>query len=93
VGAQDRLAKCARQSLIFPSALHSLVGYPARQKKEYQALFDFVNEIRFDRVGAFQFSFEAGDNLRAARRPCAWSVKQERYERLMELQHKISRFK
>ena len=37
-----------------------IVGYPGETDEEYQALYDFVNEIRFDRVGAFQFSFEPG---------------------------------
>ncbi|MCK7482085.1 MAG: hypothetical protein M0C28_36745 [Candidatus Moduliflexus flocculans] len=37
-----------------------IVGYPGETEEEYQALYDFVEEIRFDRVGAFQFSFEPG---------------------------------
>jgi ribosomal protein S12 methylthiotransferase len=37
-----------------------IVGYPGETEEEYQALVDFVNEIRFDRVGTFQFSFEEG---------------------------------
>src|SRR5258708_10973286 len=35
-----------------------IVGYPGETDEEFQALMDFVQEIRFDRVGTFQFSFE-----------------------------------
>jgi ribosomal protein S12 methylthiotransferase len=67
-----------------------LVGYPGETDEEYQALYDFVNEIRFDRVGAFQLSFEPGTTSAPLGDPVPASVKQERYERLMELQQNIS---
>jgi len=67
-----------------------LVGYPGETDEEYQALYDFVKEIRFDRVGAFQFSFEAGTTSAPLGDPVPAEVKQERYERLMELQQTIS---
>ena len=67
-----------------------LVGYPGETDEEYQALYDFVNEIRFDRVGAFQFSFEPGTTSAPLGDPVPASVKQERYDRLMELQQNIS---
>ena len=37
-----------------------IVGYPGETEAEFQTLLDFVKEIRFDRVGTFQFSFEPG---------------------------------
>ena len=67
-----------------------IVGYPGETDEEYQALYNFVNEIRFDRVGAFQFSFEPGTTSAPLGDPIAGSVKQERYDRLMELQQGIS---
>jgi ribosomal protein S12 methylthiotransferase len=67
-----------------------IVGYPGETDEEYQALYDFVNEIRFDRVGAFQFSFEPGTTSSPLGDPVPSEVKQERYERLMELQQNIS---
>jgi ribosomal protein S12 methylthiotransferase len=51
---------------------------------------DFVNEIRFDRVGAFQFSFEPGTRSEPLGDPIPDEVKQERFGRLMELQQGIS---
>lgn len=67
-----------------------IVGYPGETDEEYQALYDFVNEIRFDRVGAFQFSFEPETTSAPLGDPVPASVKQERYNRLMELQQNIS---
>jgi ribosomal protein S12 methylthiotransferase len=67
-----------------------IVGYPGETEEEYQALLDFVQEIRFDRVGTFQFSFEPGTTSEPLGDPIPVEVKQERFERLMELQQGIS---
>jgi len=67
-----------------------LVGYPGETEEEFQALMDFVQEVRFDRVGAFQFSFEPGTTSEPLGDPVPAEVKQERYERLMETQQSIS---
>jgi ribosomal protein S12 methylthiotransferase len=67
-----------------------IVGYPGETEEEYQALVDFVQEIRFDRVGTFQFSFEPGTTSEPLGDPVPAEVKQERFVRLMELQQGIS---
>jgi ribosomal protein S12 methylthiotransferase len=67
-----------------------IVGYPDETEEEFQTLLDFVKEIRFDRVGAFQFSFEPGTASEPLGDPLPAEVKQDRYERLMELQQGIS---
>ncbi|MBN1453779.1 MAG: 30S ribosomal protein S12 methylthiotransferase RimO [Anaerolineales bacterium] len=67
-----------------------IVGYPGESDEEYQALVDFVDEIRFDRVGTFQFSFEEGTTSAPLGDPVPAAVKQARFERLMELQQGIS---
>jgi len=67
-----------------------IVGYPGETDEEYQALVDFVEEIRFDRVGTFQFSFEEGTTSAPLGDPVPATVKQARFERLMELQQGIS---
>ena len=67
-----------------------IVGYPGETEEEFQTLYDFVKEIRFDRVGTFQFSFEPGTTSAPLGDPVPASVKQERFERLMELQQNIS---
>jgi ribosomal protein S12 methylthiotransferase len=67
-----------------------IVGYPGETEAEFQALLDFVQEIRFDKVGTFQFSFEPGTASEPLGDPLSAEVKQERYERLMETQQAIS---
>ena len=67
-----------------------IVGYPGETDAEFQTLLDFINEIRFDRVGAFQFSFEPGTTSEALGDPVPAEVKQTRWEQLMELQQGIS---
>ncbi len=67
-----------------------IVGYPGETDEEFRALMDFVEEIRFDRVGTFQFSFEEGTTSAPLGDPVPAAVKQERYETLMELQQGIS---
>ncbi|MDH3943914.1 MAG: TRAM domain-containing protein, partial [Anaerolineae bacterium] len=57
---------------------------------EFQTLLDFVEEVRFDRVGAFPFSFEAGTASEPLGDPVGAEVKEERIERLMGLQQRIS---
>ncbi len=67
-----------------------IVGYPGETEREFQSLLDFIEEIRFDRVGAFQFSFEPGTPSEVLGDPVPAEVKQERWERLMALQQGIS---
>ena len=67
-----------------------MVGYPGETEVEFQALLDFVREVRFDRVGTFQFSFEEGTASAPLGDPLPATLKQERFETLMELQQGIS---
>lgn len=67
-----------------------IVGYPGETEAEFQALLDFIAEMRFDRVGAFTFSFEPGSTSESLGDPIPQQVKHERMERLMTLQQTIS---
>jgi ribosomal protein S12 methylthiotransferase len=67
-----------------------IVGYPGETESEFQKLLDFMEEVKFDHVGAFTFSFEPGTSSEPLGDPIAEEVKQERLGRLMTLQEKIS---
>ena len=67
-----------------------IVGYPGETEEEFQTLLDFVEQMRFDRVGTFTFSFEEGTSSEALGDPIPEEVKAERRERLMKLQQSIS---
>lgn len=68
-----------------------IVGHPGEGEAEFEDLLDFVRTCRFERLGAFPYSEEEGtygaqhyaDDIPA-------EVKQERYDRLMEVQSGIS---
>jgi ribosomal protein S12 methylthiotransferase len=67
-----------------------IVGYPGETEEQFNTLLSFIKDIRFDRVGAFQFSFEEGTFSERLGDPVPGEVKQERWERLMALQQQIS---
>lgn len=67
-----------------------IVGYPGETEQEFQALMDFVDEMRFDRVGVFTFSYEPGTASAALGDPIPERVKEERRARLMTRQQAIS---
>lgn len=68
-----------------------LVGHPGEGKREFNELLQFVEEARFERLGAFRYSEEEGtygaENFRDS---ISAKVKQERYDELMTLQSGIS---
>jgi len=68
-----------------------IVGFPGEGDKEFQELYDFVNEVRFDRLGVFQYSEEEGTHgAEAFKDDVPKSVKQERYDAIMMLQQGIN---
>ena len=67
-----------------------IVGYPGETEAEFDALCKFVTDLKFDRVGAFTYSFEPGTPSANLPNQLADEVKRERYERLMALQQPIS---
>ncbi len=67
-----------------------IVGYPGESEEEFEALLQFITDLRFDRVGAFTYSYEVGTPSALLPDQVAEEVKQARYERLMETQQPIS---
>jgi ribosomal protein S12 methylthiotransferase len=67
-----------------------IVGFPGERESEFRELLDFVEEIRFDHLGAFKYSSEEGTPASRLPHPIPESVKEERLRTLMETQKKIS---
>jgi ribosomal protein S12 methylthiotransferase len=67
-----------------------IVGFPGETEEEFQTLLDFIKDIQFDKVGAFQYSYEEGTPAESLGDPVPAQIKQERWARLMELQQRIS---
>ena len=67
-----------------------IVGYPGETDEEFQALLDFVDEMQFDRVGVFAYSYEAQTPSGALPDQVAPEVQEARRNALMEKQQQIS---
>ena len=67
-----------------------IVGFPGETEEEFKYLLDFVKAARLDRVGAFHFSREPGTPSFEMENQVSMKVKQERYDKLMRTQQKIS---
>lgn len=67
-----------------------IVGFPGETEDDFQQLLDFMQEAQLDRVGCFQYSPVEGAKANDLPDPVADEIKQERYDRFMQLQQKIS---
>lgn len=68
-----------------------MVGFPGETEKEYEELIEFVKWAQFDRLGAFAYSEEDGTYAALNYRDSvSKKKKQERLDRLMEIQQRIS---
>ncbi len=67
-----------------------IVGFPGERKSQFQSLLDFVEETRFEHLGAFKYSPEDGTPASRLPHPVPERVKEERLRTLMEVQKKIS---
>lgn len=67
-----------------------IVGYPGEDEKAFKNLVNFVQEVRFDHMGVFPYSFEIGSPAESLGDPIPEQVKIERIEHLMQIQGEIS---
>lgn len=67
-----------------------LVGYPGETEEEFQELCDFVEEMRFERLGVFQYSHEEDTRAYKVEDDVPAELKADRANRLMEIQQRIS---
>jgi len=67
-----------------------IIGYPGETEVEFNTLLDFLQAIRFDRVGVFPYSSEPGTESEKLGDPVPLEIKEQRIETLMEYQQQIS---
>ncbi len=67
-----------------------IVGFPGETDADFEELLAFLEAAKLDRVGCFQYSPVAGASANALPDPIAPELKQERWERFMATQQKIS---
>ena len=67
-----------------------MVGFPGETKEDFEELYDFVKEARFERLGAFSFSKEEGTPAEKLKDQIHPMTKKSRYNKIMSLQQKIA---
>jgi ribosomal protein S12 methylthiotransferase len=67
-----------------------LVGFPGETEAEFETLCRFIEEMRFERVGVFQYSHEEGTTAHQLEDNVPPEVKAARAARLMAIQEDIS---
>lgn len=67
-----------------------IVGYPGETEEEFEHLYSFVKDVRFDRMGAFEYSREKNTYSDTLSDQIPAKIKKQRRNKLMKLQQKIS---
>ena len=67
-----------------------IVGYPGETEEDFQTLKNWVEEMRFERLGCFTYSHEENTHAYSLEDDVPEAVKQDRANEIMELQSQIS---
>ncbi len=67
-----------------------ITGFPQETGEEFGALAEFIQDIRFDRLGVFTYSREEGTPAAKMDGQISEELKQERKEIIMDIQRNIS---
>jgi ribosomal protein S12 methylthiotransferase len=67
-----------------------IVGFPGETDEDFREMLDLLEEIQFERVGAFRYSVEEGTRAAEMDGRIPSSLISERLEELMEVQRDIS---
>ncbi|HEU4638115.1 MAG TPA: 30S ribosomal protein S12 methylthiotransferase RimO, partial [Candidatus Binatia bacterium] len=68
-----------------------IVGFPGETEEDFQALLDFVERTRFERLGVFKYSIEEGTAAANLDDHVDEEEKERRWQEVMDLQASISR--
>ncbi|MCA1906909.1 MAG: 30S ribosomal protein S12 methylthiotransferase RimO [Magnetospirillum sp.] len=67
-----------------------IVGFPGETEEDFEFLLDWLEQARIDRVGCFKYENVAGAPANSLEDHVDEDVKEERYNRLMEVARQIS---
>ena len=68
-----------------------LVGFPGETETEFEELYQFIQEAKFDKLGAFSYSKEEGTPAEKLKDHLHPMTKKSRYNKIMKLQKEISK--
>ena len=89
-GIRDRISRLREAIPEIALRTTLIVGYPGETEDHFNTLRDFVEEIRFDRLGIFTYSEEDGTLAADLDDSVPRQVKDDRKNQLLEIQHGIS---
>ncbi len=89
-GIRDRINRLRDASPGIAIRTTLIVGYPGETEEDFTELFNFVKDIRFDRLGVFTYSEEEGTSAADLDDNIPQEVKNDRKNQIIELQHDIS---
>ncbi|MFT4779393.1 MAG: ribosomal protein S12 methylthiotransferase [Flavobacteriales bacterium] len=67
-----------------------ICGYPGETEADFQEMCDWIEEMRFERMGCFEYSHEEQTHAYNSEDDVPAEVKKQRTERIMEIQSGIS---
>ncbi len=68
-----------------------MVGFPGETNENFSELYDFIKEIKFNKLGAFAYSKEDGTPAEKLKDQIHHQTKKKRYNQIMALQQEISK--
>ena len=89
-GIRDRIDRLRDANPDIALRTTLIVGYPGETEEDYKELYQFVEEMKFDRLGVFTYSEEEGTTAADLDDNIPVEVKNERKNQIIELQHDIS---
>ncbi len=67
-----------------------IVGFPGETDEQFSELYNFIKEIKFERLGVFKYSEEQDTAAEKFEDDVSEKIKEERLNKIMKLQQKIS---
>lgn len=83
-----RKLRAAMPGLVIRTSF--IVGYPGETGREFRELLEFMRETKFERLGIFKYSKEAGSRAARFSHQLPEKIKEKRYHAAMRLQQKIA---
>ena len=89
-GIRDRINSLRKSVSDIRIRTTLIVGYPGEEDEDFKQLYDFVDEMKFDRLGVFTYSEEEGTLAEDMDDNVPKKIKDERKSIIMDLQANIS---
>ena len=87
---EELLAKIRKEipNVVLRTSL--MVGFPGETEQDFNELYEFVQNAKFDKLGTFMYSKEEGTPASRMQNQINGNTKRSRYNKIMKIQQKIS---